>query len=148
MPSRESSLENLAKAQARWRRPRPLRSKEEGQMIWRLVFWWFTGRNHTKPSGRDWARQLGISHTWLQKLVREFTADPSEMRRLQIARGDPTFAQLSRARENTNEMRKRGELRLSRLAEQKRKFWSGPKTDQTCGPGNGPQMRTACRPLV
>jgi hypothetical protein len=93
-------------------------------MIRRLVFWWFTGRNHTKPSGPDWARQLGISHTWLQKLVREFTADPSEMRRLQIARGDPTFAQLSRARENTNEMRERGELRLSRLAEQKRKFWS------------------------
>jgi hypothetical protein len=82
MPSRESSLKNLAKARARWRPPRPLRSEEEGQMIRRLVFWWFTSRNHTKPSGRAWARELGVSHTWLQKLVREFTADPSEMWRL------------------------------------------------------------------
>jgi hypothetical protein len=24
----------------------------------------------TKPSQREWARQLGVSHTWLQKLVR------------------------------------------------------------------------------
>jgi len=93
-------------------------------MIRRLVLWWFTSSNHTKPSGRAWARELGVSHTWLQKLVREFTADPSEMWRLQVARDDPTSAQLSRARENSNEMRERGELLLSRLAEQKKKFWS------------------------
>lgn len=28
---------------------------------------------------RVWARKLGISHTWLQKLVREFQADPSDV---------------------------------------------------------------------
>ncbi|PYU26866.1 MAG: hypothetical protein DMG30_00950 [Acidobacteria bacterium] len=36
--------------------------------------------------------ELGISHTWLQKLVPQFQADPSEMWRLQAlqaARGDP-----------------------------------------------------------
>lgn len=72
--------------------------------------------NRRKPSGRAWARELGISHTWLQKLVRKFMADPSEMWRLQIARGGPAFAQLSRAREHTREMRESGELRVSRWA--------------------------------
>ena len=38
-----------------------------------------------------WAR-LGIGHTWLQKLVREYQADPNEMWRLQERRGDPQFA--------------------------------------------------------
>ena len=52
-----------------------------------------------------------VSHTWIQKLARDFTADPSEMWRLQIAYGDPTFAQLSRAQEYTREMKERGELR-------------------------------------
>jgi hypothetical protein len=35
-------------------------------MIRRFAFQWFTGGR--KPSGREWARQLGIGHTWLQKL--------------------------------------------------------------------------------
>jgi transposase len=113
MPSYESSMENLARARERGRPPRPWRSSDESRMIRRYVFVWYTGRG-SKPSGRDWARQLGISHTWLQKLVREFKADPGEMLRLQVARGDPTFAQLSRAQEYTRQMRERGELRPAR----------------------------------
>jgi hypothetical protein len=62
---------------------------------------------------RAWARALGVSHTWLQKVVRGFEADPNEMRRLQ-AYGDPTLAQLNRAQEYTRQMRERGQLRLSR----------------------------------
>ena len=58
-------------------------------MIRRYVFQWFTGRGR-KPSGRAWARALGVSHTWLQKLVRQFQEDPNEMWRLQAARGDPS----------------------------------------------------------
>ena len=80
-------------------------------MIRRFVFQWFTCRDASRPSGRDWARQLGISHTWLQKLVRQFRADPSEMRRLQALRGDPKFADLTRGREYTQQMRDRFELR-------------------------------------
>jgi hypothetical protein len=70
MPSYESSMRNLAKARARWRPPRPWRSTDESRMIRRYVFVWYTGRG-SKPSGRAWAKQLGISHTWLQKLVRQ-----------------------------------------------------------------------------
>ena len=88
MPSYESSMRNLAKARARWRQPRPWRSTDESRMIRRYVFVWYTGRG-SKPSGRAWAKQLGISHTWLQKLVRQFQADPNEMRRPQRANGDP-----------------------------------------------------------
>jgi hypothetical protein len=80
-------------------------------MIRRYAFWWFTSRERNKPSGRDWARQLGISHTWLQKLVRAFEEDPVEMRRLQVAYGDPSFEQLTRAREYTQEMRRQGLVR-------------------------------------
>lgn len=70
MPSRESSLRNLEKARAKWRPPRPWRSSQESQVIRRLVFQWFTCRDRNRQSGRAWARELGISHTWLQKLVR------------------------------------------------------------------------------
>jgi hypothetical protein len=70
-------------------------------MIRRYAFWWFTSRDRNKPSGRDWARQLGISHTWLQKLVRGFEENPDKMRRLQVVYGDPSFEQLTRAREHT-----------------------------------------------
>ena len=112
MPSYESSMRNLAKARERGHPPRPWRSNDESRMIRRFVFLWLTCRS-TRPSGRDWARQLGISHTWLQKLVREFQADPSKMYREQRRSGDPNFAQLSRAREHTQRMRERGELRPS-----------------------------------
>jgi DNA invertase Pin-like site-specific DNA recombinase len=47
----------------------------------------------------------------LLKLVREFETDPAEVRRLQ-AYGDPTPEQLRRAKEYTQRMRERGELRL------------------------------------
>jgi hypothetical protein len=78
-------------------------------MIRRFVFQWFTGGR--KPSGREWARQLGISHTWLQKLVRQFTANSKEMWRLQATKGDPQFSELTRAREYSRQMSERGELR-------------------------------------
>lgn len=45
MPSYESSMQNLEKAQANWRRPRPWRSSEEGDMIRRFVFLWLTCRD-------------------------------------------------------------------------------------------------------
>jgi hypothetical protein len=117
MPSYESSMRSLEKARARWCRPRPWRSPDESRMIRRYAFFWHTCRGR-RPSGRAWARDLGISHTWLQKLVRQFTADPKEMWRLQAANGDPQFAQLSRAREHTQRMRERGEVRPTGRAKQ------------------------------
>jgi hypothetical protein len=84
MPSYESSMRNLEKADQKFRPLRQCRSSQESLMIRRFVFWWFTCRDASRPSGRDWARQLGISHTWLQKRVQRFQADPSEMRRLQL----------------------------------------------------------------
>src|SRR5882724_8172027 len=107
----DASMRNFAKARARWRPPRPWRSNEEAQLIKRFVFQWFTCRDRSRPSGRAWARALSISHTWLQKLVRQFTADPSEMWRLQAMAGDPRSAELMRAKESSQEMRARGELR-------------------------------------
>jgi hypothetical protein len=79
-------------------------------MVRRFAFLWFTCVDN-KPSGRSWARQLGISHTWLQKLVREFKKDPSEMWLIQAAEGDPKLADLGDAQGCSREMRQRGELR-------------------------------------
>jgi hypothetical protein len=79
-------------------------------MIPRYILLWLTCRDASRPSGRDWAKQLGISHTWLQKVVREFKTDPSKLRRIE-AYGYPTLEQLSRAQEYTRRMRERGELR-------------------------------------
>jgi hypothetical protein len=85
-------------------------------MIRRCVIQWLTCRDPSRPSGREWARQLGISHTWLQKLVRKFLADLSGMYREQRRYGDPNLAQLSQAREYTRRMNEDGQLRGSRLA--------------------------------
>jgi hypothetical protein len=115
MPSYESSMRNLARAQEKWRPPRPFRSDQETLMIRRLVFQWFTCRNQ-RPSGRAWARDLGISHTWLQKLVREFATDSTNMWQLQARKGDPQIEELTRARAYSSEMERRGELRSSRGA--------------------------------
>jgi hypothetical protein len=108
----DASMRNLAKAYAseHWHPPRPWRSKEERLMIRRYVLVWLTCRDANRPSGRDWAKQLGISHTWLQKLVREFRRDPNKLRQIE-AYGYPTLEQLSRAQEYTRRMRERGELR-------------------------------------
>lgn len=121
MPSYESSMQNLAKARAVGRPPRPWRSSQEAQMIRRYAFQWYTCRG-SRPSGRAWARALGVSHTWLQKLIGEFTADPSKMWRLQAAKGDPRFTDLNRAREYSQLMKERGELRTSHLAKMARLF--------------------------
>ena len=101
----------VARRSPRYHPPRPWRSEDEAYMIRRYVFWWWTCRDSNKPSGRSWARQLGISHTWLQKLVREFQKNPDEMWRLQAAEGDPKLTDLGDAQECTREMRQRGELR-------------------------------------
>ena len=83
-------------------------------MIRRLALQWWTCRDFSRPSARAWAREkLGVTHVWLLKLVRQFEADPAEVRRLQ-AYGDPTLEQLRRAKEYTLRMRDRGELRSLR----------------------------------
>jgi hypothetical protein len=107
----DASMQNFAKARAKWRPPRPWRSDEEAQLIKRFVFQWLTSRDRSRPTGRAWARQLGISHTWLQKLARRFQSDPDGARRMNARCGDPTFVQLSRAREETQRMREGGLLR-------------------------------------
>jgi|SRR5690242_4646311 len=112
--SYDASIQNLRKACARRKElgayPRPFRSKEEQLMVRRLALWRWTCRDLNKPSARAWAKQLGVSHVWLLKLGRKFETDPGEVRRLQ-AYGDPTPEQLNRAREYTQKMRDRGELR-------------------------------------
>jgi biotin operon repressor len=79
-------------------------------MVRRYVLLWLTCRDASRPSGRSWAKQLGISHRWLQKVVRALKANPEEIRRLQ-SQGNATLAQLNRAKEYTVRMRERGELR-------------------------------------
>ena len=109
----DASMRNLqnAKASPRWHPPRPWRGEDESRLIRRFVYHWLTCRDRNKPSGRSWARQLGISHTWLQKLVREFREHREEAQREMGRKGDPTLAQLNRAREYTRRMREREELR-------------------------------------
>lgn len=111
MPSLEASLRNLEKARAAWSHPpRPWRSAHDSCVIRRLVWQWLNCREPGKWSGRAVARWLGVSHTWIQKLVRQFATDPSEMLREIPA----TFEQLRRAQEETRKEKERGELRPPR----------------------------------
>ena len=57
------------------------------------------------------ARWLDVSHTWIQKLVRQLTTDPSEMQRDVRRHTAATFEHLNQAREETGKQNERGWLR-------------------------------------
>ena len=115
MPSPETSRRNLQKARARWRQPRPWRSYQETRVITRLVWQWFKYQGPRKSSGRAVGRWLGVSHTYIQKLVREFAIDPSNMQREERIYGPATFERLRHAQEETRKEKERGWLRRPRL---------------------------------
>ena len=114
MPSLEALLRNLAKARAKGHPPRPWRSSQETRVIKRLAWQWFIYCGPAKWSARAVGRWLGVSHTYIQKLVRRFEIDPSEMHREARRYGPATFEQLSRAQELTRQEKVRGWLREPR----------------------------------
>jgi hypothetical protein len=66
--------------------------------------------------GKPWAklrvaRFLGVSHTWVNKLVKKFQADPEAMRRKMKAFAPASIEKLEQAREETRVQRERGYLR-------------------------------------
>jgi hypothetical protein len=70
----------------------------------------------TGYANRPWARYrvarfLGVSHTWVNKLVKRFEADPDRMRRKMAAFAPVSIEKLERAREETRRQRERGWLR-------------------------------------
>ena len=76
-------------------------------------------------AGKPWARLrvaglLGVSHTWVNKLVKRFEADPERMRRRMAAFAPATMEKLERAREETRRQRElgwlRGPIRMRRVA--------------------------------
>ncbi|HVA16201.1 MAG TPA: hypothetical protein VMV59_00660 [Candidatus Dormibacteraeota bacterium] len=112
MPSHEVSLRNLQKARAAWSHPaRPWRSFQESRLIERLAWQWFNAGDARQWSERAVARWLGVSHTYVQKLVRKFRAEPEKMRSTQAAFGPATFEQLNSGREFTRQAKERGYLR-------------------------------------
>ena len=111
MPSLESSLRNLQKAKARWRPPRPWRSEAESDVIRRMVWQWFTSKDPRKQSGREVGRRLGVSHTYVQKLLRSFRANPARMEWEASAYGWAGTPQFYRAKEITRQQREEGLLR-------------------------------------
>jgi hypothetical protein len=115
VPSRDASLRNLEKARERGRPPRPWRCTKEMGVIRRLVWQWFLYTGADKWSGRAVSRRLGVSHTYVQKLVREFTRDRTRILRQYRAYGLATFDELSRAQEQTQRQRERGEIRSPRF---------------------------------
>lgn len=128
MPSRAASLRNLEKAQVNWRAPRPWRCAWESILIKRLAWQWKIGAG-PRCSLRGLARRLGVSQTYVQKLMRKFAANPpSDEIRVVSAYGQVgisasgqlqsprvrilvTFEELRRAQGQTDCMRSRGELR-------------------------------------
>jgi hypothetical protein len=112
MPSLEASLRNLEKAKTNWRRPRRFRSAQESWVIRRLVWQWL-GHRGPKWSARAVGRRLGVSHAYIQKLVREFAEDPSKIKRTAQS-SIATFDELNRAQQETRRQKERGCLREPR----------------------------------
>jgi hypothetical protein len=108
-----STWDNFDKMRARWRPPRPWRSAEEAEVIQRFVLLWVTCKDRSRPSGRSWARQLNISHTWLQKLAARFETNPIEATGLRLL-GHPSFRDLEGARRSSQALAERGLLRTRR----------------------------------
>jgi hypothetical protein len=137
MPSAEASRRNLEKARAHWRAPRPWRSEEETRVVRCLAWQWFIGQE-PRCSGRAIARKLGVSHTYIQKLSREFATNPTGMletaSRLVRIRGGivvcvngqlrkpeyreyTTFEQLAQAQRQSRKMSEQGLLRYTTYRE-------------------------------
>jgi hypothetical protein len=112
VPSPETSRQNLQKAKAKWRAPLPWRSLQESRLIKTLAWRWYKMKE-PQCGGRQIARWLGVSHTYIQKLVREFDADTRNIVQQQRAYGPATFGVLQRAQEETATIRELGWLRRS-----------------------------------
>ena len=114
MPSVEASLQNLEKAKANWRRPRPFRSAQESRVIRRLVWQWL---NYCGPkwSARAVGRRLGVSHTYIQRLVREFADDLNDAQRMAAGSSATTFDELRRAQQETQRQKDLGRVRWKRI---------------------------------
>jgi len=112
MPSLEASLRNLAKARTKWRPPRPWRSAQETRVIKRLVWQWFTYHGPSKWSARALGRRLAVSHTYVQRRLHEFVAEPDKIERLVRSSHPASFEQLKLAQEETRKQKERGWLRV------------------------------------
>ena len=123
---------NMAKARAaRKREPLRWRSGLESRIIEQLAWQWWRTTSRGEGRGvrdevrfaapkasplRPWAklrvaRFLGVSHTWVNKLVKRFEADPDRMRRRMAGFAPATLEKLERAREETRRQRELGWLR-------------------------------------
>jgi hypothetical protein len=112
MPSREASLRNLESAKRNWRAPRPLRCRIESLVIRRLVWQWHHDCGPRKWSARAVARALGVSHTYVQKLVREFVENPDRiLREFRASAGVATVDTFERAQRETHRDKERGYVR-------------------------------------
>lgn len=109
MPSPEASRLNLEKARSHWRPPKPWRSVQETRLI-RLAVWGWYSREQ-RGSLRKLARQLGISHTYAEHLIREFETNPKDVLAQERLFGRPTEARLRHAQDRTEQMRSAGLLR-------------------------------------
>jgi hypothetical protein len=111
MPSREASRRNLAIARSRCRQqPRPWRSQHESRVIRLYVWQWLLGHGPW-CSGRALAGWLGISHTYIQKLVRHLPRDEHIFLREMRHSEPPSVEALRHAREESRQHRERGLLR-------------------------------------
>lgn len=139
MPSPAASRRNLEKANAVWRAPRPWRSEQESRVIRRLVWQWFIYPTERKWSSRALARHLGVSLTYVRKLVREFSVDPARVQQ-ECGHSEATFEDLMRAQGQTQAERARGLLRVQRyravvpVSPREAPAWAGGRSDGRCSP--------------
>jgi hypothetical protein len=115
--SRAAAIRNLDEAMksGKWRRPRPWRSQAESYAIKGLVWLWFNHRGPGRPreSLHSLSRVLRVSRSYIQKLVRAFERDPTEMLEKDRRHGPANITHLARGQEETLRQRERGLSRAS-----------------------------------
>ena len=125
MPSPESSRRNLALAKAKWRPPRLWRSPRESQYFRSLVWQWLHRSPERRCSARKLAWQLGVSHTWVNKLKRRFQSDPERQLRQERTWGAATLDQL-----RVEQERRHGDFVRYRLRRIQRPAQPDPMRDE------------------
>jgi hypothetical protein len=167
--ARRARLINMAKARAaRKREPLRWRSGLESRIIEQLVWQWWQENSRRRLVVSDWknqleiprrsvprnnnetkswsrqrvARFLGVSHTWINKLVKKFEVDPDRERRRMAAFAPATFEKLERARKETERQRQfgwlRGPIRMRRV-----KWTIGGKTQRAIAWTHAERQRRA-----
>ena len=122
--SREVALENIKKAQEKWKPPKRWRSPEESHLLRMFIWQWLLGRG-PHCSKHALARWLSFNRFYISILKKKLPMDEAAYLREVARTGVPTLEALERARQKSRWMRDENLLRTQRPLKTVKCEWNG-----------------------